>query len=191
MSASTKKSPRKLNLYISEEVQAAAQTLAEGRSLSLSQLVTELIQESFERLHSNERSDEWEMLNDATGELVKRLGGKLEQRDFGELLITIAGKRIGVEFESNAFRRSQGAKLLQDLAFRRAKDRLNGYLTILPDRASPEMIKGYERLARESIYVPMMVAKIKDLEVTLKAFCEKKEIRTGRKLQMLAKTKFQ
>lgn len=191
MSASTKKSPRKLNLYISEDVQLAAQTLAADRSISLSRLVTELIQESYEKLNANERSDEWEMLEDAASGLVRRLGGKLEQHEFGELLISIGGKRLGVEFESHAFRQSRGAKLLQDLAFRRANDRLNAHLTVLPDRASLEMVKSYERLARDSIYVPMLVTKIKDLESTLKAFCDRKDVRPGRKVHKPAKTRFQ
>lgn len=185
MTASIKKSPKKLNLYISEETQAAAQTLADSRSLSLSQLVTELIEESFQRHHANKRSDDWALLWEAASGLLKRLGGKLEQFEFGRNIIALSGKRIGVEFESHAFLKSRGAKLLQDLAFQRANDLLDGYLTVLPDRASPETIKSYEQLARESIYVPMMVTRINDLEAALKSFCDKKETRPRRKFSRI------
>jgi hypothetical protein len=184
--AESKKNPKQLNLYLSEEVQEAARELAKNKSISLSQLVTELVEKCFQDFVSNTEPADEQILRSVAYGLLERLGANLERSVDSETeVIKFHGKEFGVVFRTYPYLSSESTKVLQRLAYVSSKLDLYGYLIVLPDATSDAVLNKFKSLANESAYVPISVTKVRDLENTLVKLSEEKVFEAEKQLAVL------
>lgn len=159
--------PKKINLYMTEELQEAAKVLAEGKGVSVSAYISQLIEREVGNSMINFESTEMEALKAEAREALRGSEVRFSYKGAGLPTASRDGISIGIEFRTHFPPVAEHTKLLQSLAVRALKEKLSAYVIVLPSKATEVLVKNFERFCADSAYVPCVVSRAKDLTATV------------------------
>jgi hypothetical protein len=162
--------PKKLNLYVDEDLQDIAKELAKRHGVSVSKYMCHLIDREANATLLNVDAIKRDALKTECLRSLARIGLKVTTEVSPSIQITSTNSvNIALDYRQSFPPVYERQKLIQSIAFLLLKYMMRGYVFVLPDMASDVLVANFKGFVADNTHAACKVTRVRDLDSLLAA----------------------